>query len=151
MDKRPEVFSSRQDVVQFFQSQYVPAVSIWRGICDRIPSQVEGFLQYRGRRLHDGQLHEADYAECRLHSRKKDFYKVQLFPTPSTPWSFVASLDETLCLTSGIIWNQPESDSVIGLISHIRSIKMDVIIRPEHAEIKASDRIITLHQAVIRW
>ena len=32
MDKRPEVFSSRQDVVQFFQSQYVPAVSIWRGI-----------------------------------------------------------------------------------------------------------------------
>ena len=49
MDKRPEVFSSRQDVICSFQSQYVPAVSIWRGICDRIPSQVEAFLQYRGR------------------------------------------------------------------------------------------------------
>ena len=38
---------------------------------EKAQKEVEGFLQYRGRRLHDGQLHEADYAECRLQVQRQ--------------------------------------------------------------------------------
>ena len=100
MDIRLELLPGWQNVLLFFQGQYVPFVSVWSGLCDRIPSQVEGFLQYRSRGFHHGQLHEADYAERRLHNREKDIFKIQFLSTPSAPWGDLTSFDESVRLTN---------------------------------------------------